>query len=158
MQAGNGSSGNGHGADSPMAPVSSPGGTGAGAATNAKKPLPEALEKNKFKPGESGNKKGRPKGSISAPHAIHAILSGPSPKAKKLSNLAEFMEIAKARARKGDWRGAEIIFNKWAPDLRIPDTVEGSGGVHLNLNQYEQFIEQTEPKSRGDRPSFDPEN
>ena len=71
----------------------------------------------RFPKGKSGNLKGRPPGSISAPHAIHAILTGPAPKAKKLSNLAEFNEIAKARARQGDWSGAGILFDKWAPDL-----------------------------------------
>lgn len=169
--AGNGSaSGNGHSAESLPAPAPPPGAGAPPASANPRpvnkktgKPLTdkqiEVLERNKLKPGQTGNKNGRPKGSISAATSIQAILSGPSPKNKKLSNLAEWQEIAKERARKGDWRGAELFFNKWAPDQRIPDVVGGERGVgvEVNLNNYERMIAETEP-APGDRPSFDSEN
>lgn len=152
--------GNGHSPESPKVPGSSPGGPGTSPAPTVEKKIPPALEKNKYKPGQSGNPKGRKPGTIVAANAIHTILTAPAPRDKRMSNLAEWQEIAKARARKGDWRGAEILFNKWAPDLKIPDQVSpdgAAGGVDLTLNLYERMVTQTEPRV-SDRPSFDREN
>lgn len=150
--------GNGHSTEPHKVPGPTPGGPGTPPAPVAEKKIPEALEKNKFKPGQSGNPKGRKPGTIVAANAIHTILTAPLPRDKRLTHLAEFIEIAKKRARVGDWRGAELIFNKWAPDLRIPDQVQGAGGVSVdvNLNNYEQMIAATEPQAS--RPVFDHEN
>lgn len=155
---GNGTSGNGHPANSLPAPASS---IGAGASppaaadTKPKKELPKAFEAKKFKKGQSGNPAGAKPGTIQAPSAITAILTAPSPRDKRMTNLAEWQEIAKARARKGDWRGAEILFNKWAPDQRIPDVEvggPGGGNVNLTLNAFERALKETSP---GGRPSFE---
>jgi len=52
-------------------------------AKTPKKHLPEALEKNLWKPGESGNPNGRPKGSVSVVDAIKRKLCDVNPENKK---------------------------------------------------------------------------
>lgn len=155
--AGNGS-GNGHG-DSPKVPASVPPGAGTSAAAPPKKPIPEALERNKFKPGQSGNPKGRKPGTMLAASTIHEILKTHAPRDKRLSRLAKLVDIAIARAeKKGDWEGIRILANKWAPDQRIPDNPAANGAsFEVNLNNYERMIAETEPQ-HGERPSFDTEN
>lgn len=157
MQDGGGN-GNGH-----RAPVSSPGGTGAvpppaNGNGHAKQVLPPALEANKYPKGKSGNPAGRPKGSVSAPNAIHAILSAKTSKHSRMSHLEDFMQIAKARSRKGDHVLTCAILNKWAPDLRIPDVESGGGSggnVNLTLNAFERALQESAPTPASDRPTFE---
>lgn len=72
-----------------------------------KRRLPEALERNKFKPGHSGNPSGRPK-SRTLTAALRALLEEEDPRRLRTRAEALARKIV-AQALKGDIRAATLI-------------------------------------------------
>ena len=76
-----------------------------------KKQLPEALEKNKWKPGQSGNPKGRKKGTVSVVSKIKSKLKK-IPKGQKHSYLNLLVErIFKQAIQDGNEQMIKLICN-----------------------------------------------
>lgn len=102
-----------------------------------------------FKPGESGNPNGRPKGSISMKQKIEKILSMEIDDINPITLEGEKMTIGEAlifrqvlKARKGDTRAFEVLKDhieaKPKQGIDITSAGESIGGKEIVFREYKE--------------------
>ncbi len=83
----------------------------------------------KFKPGQSGNPNGRPKGALGRHTLMREALE---------SDLPDLLDVTKAYAMSGDMRAMKLLLERVAPVTRVEETAVCIPG----LDQAESFSDQ----------------
>ena len=105
--------------------------------------VPENLKQYAWRPGQSGNKNGRPKGAINLTGRLRGILSMPiegreKEKGKPAVTYAdELMALAVQAARRGDYRFFQHIYER----------VEGKIPDHVVIEEVQQLVAQESDKT-----------
>ena len=104
--------------------------------------VPDQLKKYAWRPGQSGNLKGCPKGSINLTSRLRGLLATPiegreKEKGKPAVTYAdELMSLALQAARRGDYRFFQHIYERM--DGKIPD--------HVVIEEVQQMVTQESEK------------
>jgi len=103
-----------------------------------KKQLPEALKKNIWKKGESGNPKGRPKGSVSIVEALKNKLEEVPDGQKKTYLELLVLRYMKNAVQDGDSRLIRDLINRVDGMPMQKQEITGKDGESLNIRIIEE--------------------
>jgi hypothetical protein len=123
-------------------------------------PTPPPPENTRFKPGQSGNRRGRPKGTSVSDRLRKVLQAGKIgdtklPRGKKVADL--LTELILKKALKGDAKFLHILLDR--SEGKAPETVEHSGKLTVEV-VYEQpgpsLSAETSPATMADTEEQDP--
>lgn len=101
-----------------------------------------------FKPGESGNPNGRPKGVQNSKTRLLRLLELVTKVRNPVTGEDEDFSIAEqldmqiiAKARKGDLKAYEIILDRLEGKAKQTNEIELSGGLTVNWEENKTYVE-----------------
>ncbi len=108
----------------------------------------------RFRPGRSGNPKGRPKGAKNETTILHEIMNRPieireSGRARKISVLAAILLKFAENALKGDPRSATFLLNRYGS---VKDTDETPESSQEDKEILAAFVKSVEDRLKTKRP------
>lgn len=109
-------------------------------------------KKSQFKPGQSGNSKGRPKGAKNEATILREIMARnieirEGSRARKISVLAAILLKFAESALKGDAKSATFLLNRYGQVER--DTPHKDGLGHDDRELLDSYIRDFKPKAKG---------
>ena len=109
------------------------------------------FEKHQWKKGQSGNPKGKPKGTLSLTTILRNLLSEPGTDGKTKGD--ELMELAVKHAKKGNYGFFREIYNRI--EGKMPDKLENinASGIDLSGKTDEELAGIRDRLRNGDMPA-----